>query len=299
MPAPPQILDQYALTSVAAVKAAGSGIDAEDVWADDNIIGEINSVSRRVLKAYQVEFKMPLAQVTAFDGAMTAGSAVLTSAGANFAVGDVGKLIVVYGAGSAGVSGKLETTILSRQSATQVTLAASAVNTVSGAQYVYGAVTRTFDMTGDGYGNGNIDFWPASAQMVSGVLIDTQGGQAGTALDPSAFDYQTDPLSEPLGVYTGLTVYSWGALRYSLATPWGVMRQATVTGLWGYPLVPPDVENAVIGQVIDNLNNSYRIVTNTPIPGDQFEPSTPNRRSGMNAQLRSTMDEYKRWVVAG
>jgi hypothetical protein len=299
MPAPPQILDQYALTTVEAVMAAGSGIDAEDQGFRDNIVGEINAVSRRVYKMYQVEIKMPVGQVTAFDGAMTAGSPVLTSATANFVVGDVGKLVVVYGAGNLGFIGKLETTILSRQSATQVTLAANAANTVSGAQYVYGAVARVVEMTGDGYGNGWINFAPGVAQTVSGVLLDTQGGQAGTALDPAAFDYQVEPLGEQAGVYNALRVYSWGAAQFSLATPWGINRQATVTGLWGYPVVPPDIELAVIGQVIDNLNNSYRIVSNTPIPGDSFEPSTPNRRSGMNAQLRSTMDQYKYWTVAG
>jgi len=292
------VLDQYALTSVNAVKAAGSAIDPVDPSFDDNIRFEINAVSRRVWQAYQVEFKMPLSQVTAFDGAMTAGAAVLTSAGANFQAGDVGKAIVVYGAGVSGSTGKLETTILSRQSSTQVTLAANAANTVTGAQYVYGLVTRTFDLTGDGHGNGSLDFWPGAAQAVTSVLLDTQGGAAGTNLDASAFDYQSDPLSEPTGVYTGLTVYSWGAAQFSLATPWGVTRQAQVTGLWGYPQVPPDVENAVIGQVLDNLNASYRQLSNSPIAGDIPEPGTV-RRSGMNAQLRSTMDMYKRWVVTG
>lgn len=291
-------LDQYALTSVNAVKAMGSGIDSEDPSLDDSIRFEINAVSRRVWQAYQVEFTMPASQATASDAAMTAGSAVLTSASANFVTGDVGKAIVVYGAGVAGSLGKLETTILSRSSATNVTLADAAVNTVTNAQYVYGASTRTFTMTGDGYGNGSVDFYPGAAQMITTATIDTQGGAAGTILDPAAFDYQADPLSEPAGVYSGLTVYSWGALQFSLATPWGITRQAQVSGIWGYPQVPPDVENAVIGQVLDNLNASYRILSNNPIPGDIPDPGTV-RRSGMNAQLRSTMDMYKRWTVVG
>lgn len=58
------------------------------------------------------------------DAAMSAGSAVLTSATANFQASDVGKPISVKGAGATGVT-TLITTILSRQSATQVTLAAS------------------------------------------------------------------------------------------------------------------------------------------------------------------------------
>lgn len=58
------------------------------------------------------------------DGAMSSGSAVLTSATANFSSNDVGKAVMVKGAGAAGVT-TLVTTIASRQSATQITLAAS------------------------------------------------------------------------------------------------------------------------------------------------------------------------------
>lgn len=58
------------------------------------------------------------------DGAMSSGSAVLTSAIAGFTAGDVGKAISVKGAGPTGVT-TLVTTIASRQSATQVTLTAA------------------------------------------------------------------------------------------------------------------------------------------------------------------------------
>lgn len=58
------------------------------------------------------------------DGAMGSGAAILTSATANFQPGDVGKAVMVKGAGAAGVT-TLVTTIASRQSATQVTLTTS------------------------------------------------------------------------------------------------------------------------------------------------------------------------------
>ena len=64
------------------------------------------------------------------DGAMSSGSAVLTSATAAFTSADVGKAVLVKGAGGAGVT-TLVTTIASRQSATQVTL--SATNASGGA----------------------------------------------------------------------------------------------------------------------------------------------------------------------
>lgn len=67
---------------------------------------------------------------------MTAGSAALTSATAQFQAADVGKFIRVRGAGAAG--GDLVTTIAARASATSITLTAPAATTVSNAQGVYG-----------------------------------------------------------------------------------------------------------------------------------------------------------------
>lgn len=69
------------------------------------------------------------------DGAITSGLAVLTSASGTFTAADQGKTIMVRGAGAAGVP--LVTTILTYTSATQVTLAANASTTVTGALYVY------------------------------------------------------------------------------------------------------------------------------------------------------------------
>ena len=70
------------------------------------------------------------------DGAMSGGSAILTSASGQFAPGDVGKAVAVVGAGAAGAT--LLTTVASRLSATQVGLSASASNTVSGATVEWG-----------------------------------------------------------------------------------------------------------------------------------------------------------------
>jgi hypothetical protein len=72
---------------------------------------------------------------TVADGAITSGTAILTSATGAFVTADTGKAITVAGAGPAG--GLLTTTILSYTSATQVTLATNASTTVSGANYSY------------------------------------------------------------------------------------------------------------------------------------------------------------------
>src|SRR5687768_17046133 len=70
------------------------------------------------------------------DAAIAASTNVLTSPSAPFTAGDVGKSIVVGGAGAA--AAKLKTTIASFVSATQVTLAASAATTASSAGAVFG-----------------------------------------------------------------------------------------------------------------------------------------------------------------
>jgi hypothetical protein len=69
------------------------------------------------------------------DAAITSGAAVLTSATAAFTPADVGKAVEVVGAGAStgAAAGCLVTTVLSYQSATQVTLSANAAATVSGA----------------------------------------------------------------------------------------------------------------------------------------------------------------------
>lgn len=70
------------------------------------------------------------------NAAMTSGSAVFTSAGAGFTAADVGKPIVVGGAGAAGA--KLRTTIAGYTSATQITLTDAAATTVSGTGAAWG-----------------------------------------------------------------------------------------------------------------------------------------------------------------
>lgn len=70
------------------------------------------------------------------DAAIAASSNTLTSPSAPFVAGDVGKPIVIGGAGASGA--KLKTTIASFVSATEVTLADSAATSVTGAGAAYG-----------------------------------------------------------------------------------------------------------------------------------------------------------------
>lgn len=79
--------------------------------------------------------------VTRSDGAMTNGSAVLTSAGATFTSADVGKTVVVDNAKGTGTH--LYGTITDYTSATQVTLSTTATRTVSAADFTYGTDDTT------------------------------------------------------------------------------------------------------------------------------------------------------------
>jgi hypothetical protein len=83
-----------------------------------------SSVSRR-LTDYGAVPDVRMAE----DAATAAGSALLTSVAMAFTDADVGKRAIVAGAGTGG--GELRTTILSRQSATQVILAVPASTTVA------------------------------------------------------------------------------------------------------------------------------------------------------------------------
>lgn len=75
--------------------------------------------------------------VTLFDGAINSTSTAFTSAAATFSFADIGKVIRILGAGTAG--GLLETTISGFTSANAVTTTAPAATTVTGAKAFYGS----------------------------------------------------------------------------------------------------------------------------------------------------------------
>ncbi|WP_446333585.1 hypothetical protein ACRHQP_00310 [Burkholderia pseudomallei] len=108
--------------------------------------------------------------INRFDGAITSGSAVLTSASGTFSSSDIGNPIVVTGAGSAGLP--LVTKIVSVSSATSATLSDNASTTVSGASYVYGAddtsainaAVASISLTG------GIIYFPRGTYMQTGTI---------------------------------------------------------------------------------------------------------------------------------
>jgi hypothetical protein len=124
------------------------------------------------------------AQVVA-DGAMSSGSAVLTSATANWPASAVGKAISVKGAAATGVT-TLITTIASRQSSTQVTLAAANASggAISGAVVIWGtndqaaiqaAVDAAEAYLAAGHGYAQV-YFPPRPYILAGALNTSKSG---------------------------------------------------------------------------------------------------------------------------
>jgi hypothetical protein len=112
-----------------------------------------------------------------FDGAMTSGSATLTSATAAFVSSDVGKIIVVKRAGTSGRD--LITTIASFTNSTTVTLTASASSTVTFARTTFGidcttAIQNAINAA-DANKGGEV-YVPTGVYMIGGALQTSVGG---------------------------------------------------------------------------------------------------------------------------
>lgn len=121
-----------------------------------------------------------IATTTKADGAITAADQTLTSATGTFTAADVGKEIIVAGAGAAGVP--LLTTILSWTSATSVELTLAASTTVSGATVQYNGIvggvlrSRELEWTDGQLAGQNlapIDDFPPPPAIFGGTLNDT------------------------------------------------------------------------------------------------------------------------------
>jgi hypothetical protein len=127
------------------------------------------------------------------DGAMASGSAVLTSATANWPASVVGKPISVKGAGPTGVT-TLVTTVASWQSATQITLTAANASggAVSGAIVIWGtddtaaiqaAVDAAENYLAAGHTYAQV-YFPPRPYIVAGPLKNTKSGNGQIVFGP-------------------------------------------------------------------------------------------------------------------
>lgn len=113
------------------------------------------------------------------DAAITGSSTTLTSATANFVAGDVGKYVVITGAGTSGLD--FSTTIASRTNSTTVVLAAAAVTTVSAKECTIGtddtvAIQAAINAAG-ALAAARVDF-PTGIYMIAGALTNAGSGNS-------------------------------------------------------------------------------------------------------------------------
>jgi hypothetical protein len=127
------------------------------------------------------------------DGQISAGSPVFSSASANFPTSIVGKHFIVEGANPSG--SPLEAYVVSRDSATQLTLDLEAQVTVSGATYGYGSGCRNPLLFN---GVGTVDF--DDCVVIGGVFSGLPGEPAASAVkfgagagESSAFGTKISP----------------------------------------------------------------------------------------------------------
>lgn len=114
---------------------------------------------------------------------------------------------------------------------------------------------------------GFIDFGNYDAQSVSAVSVETQATGGNIALNATILQYQPQPVEQWYGVYTGVQIYSptsaWGAPYMA-----GMEHTAQVTGVWGFPTVPPDIEDACIETVKEWWLAGYADTSSRGIPGE-------------------------------
>lgn len=179
------------------------------------------------------------------DGTMTNGSAVLTSASGTFSAVDVGKPIRVPGAGNAG--GNLDTTILSRQSATQVTLATNALTSVTTANYLYpvvGNVNQVAKITGNPPGFGSVSN-NGSGNVGALRFVNLAPGNANLAASPWSFETSAGQCTalqvvQPAGSATALLINQVG-------TGAALQLQKNGTSVWTATPTGTDGVNIAVG----------------------------------------------------
>lgn len=174
-----------------------------------------------------------LMKAVASDGAITTGTATFTSATGTFVAGDIGRQIIVQGAGAAGAD--LFTTISAVGSTTSITLANNAGTTVSGARYAFECrladtmASHTSFVESAAYSNATRPAWTPGA--VSGGSVSNSGSVAAFTINATDFIFgafltSNSTISGTTGTLYGAGVNSSGIARQVVN---GDTLNATVT----------------------------------------------------------------------
>ena len=123
-----------------------------------------------------------------------------------------------------------------------INAASSAVTDYAQREFVsaLGTGTRNFALKRDGL----VTFGRYDLQSASLVQIDTDGSVTATTIDPT--QYMLAPVDAPYGVYGSIRFYTFTIGPVLRQWAGGIPRQVSVTGTWGFPSVPADVEQACL-----------------------------------------------------
>lgn len=177
------------------------------------------------------------------DGAITAVDATFTSALASFVAGDVGKVVSIEGAGTAGAYHV--TTVASFTSGTEVELTDNAVTTVSGVIYRYGtddtSALQTLIQTVYDAGGG-IPYFLNGIYIIDGPLLNNIGPDlidynSQLYIPDSDVDLPTRPSIEFLGEVQPNLMQSGGLTAFDVPPLTGVILYSTIQGSGTRPSV--------------------------------------------------------------
>jgi len=160
-----------------------------------------------------------------------------------------------------------------------------------------GSQPRTFRLQRKNDGvSAFIDFGQWDAQTVTSVTAETQPTGGNNVLDATILQYQAVPVEQWEGVYTGVVVYSptgsWG-VPYAA----GIQHTASVTGTWGYPSVPADVEDLCVEQVKEWLLTGYQVTSPLGIPGES-DQQVAGPRHQLAWSVQQGLNRHKKLLVA-
>lgn len=159
------------------------------------------------------------------DATMTNGTAVLTSATGAFTAADAGKYIMVNQGGTNSATAPLLTTILSYQSATQVTLAANCTSAVTNAPAAWGtddtAAINAAVTAATAYATSSTNQGPFTAQILFGPQIYVLGTGPTQSTSPFHQNAQIPlPVPDVTGAGRKLILEFTGAAEASAPQYW-------------------------------------------------------------------------------
>lgn len=148
---------------------------------------------------------------------------------------------------------------------------------------------RSFEVRGY-TANSIVSLAPYDAQSITAITLQDPAGNTSTL---QSMYYQPGPVHKPNGVYIYVKMSTWAA-PVNVIYNMNLNFIANITGVWGFPSVPVDVENAVIGTVC----KWYKRDQETPSPEFDLNPTFHETAQGFNLpyEARVLLQAYKRPV---